>query len=270
MHIIYADRVRDFKREAPRADRLRTVVISEDPETVSTAYAEGYACVFAGSEGSPFLPGIPMVTDRSALTRPYLERTLAHRHGLPFVLAREGDMLLREGTAGDFDSVQKVLESAGRMAFRDETVFGRPDEGREEQREAYLSYIRTAYALWGFGLWVCYDGKRNQAAGLIGLTPWEAPEEQALCRAGLSFLLSPEYRGMGLARRLCLKVMDYARDELGLEELCAEIDEDNEKALRFAAGLGFSLRGSSSGSSGEITREPAPRRILRMYRPLLS
>ena len=270
MHIIYADRVEDFAREARRYDRLQTVVITKDAETALRAYAEGCACVLEGSEASPFLPGIPMVTDRSALTGPFLEQTLAHRHGLPFAVARDGDILLREGTAGDFDSLREVLESADRMAFSDETTFWREGGSGEEAMEAYLAYIHTAYALWGFGLWVCFDEKRDRAAGLIGLTPWEEPEEQALCRAGLSFLLSPEYRGTGLARRLCLKVMDYARDELGLEELCAEVDEGNEKALRFAAGLGFSLRGSSSGSSGEITREPAPRRILRMYRPLLS
>ncbi len=73
--------------------------------------------------------------------------------------------------------------------------------------------------------------------GICGLI-----ERATLPAVDLGFAFLPAGRGQGQAREAAQATLEHARTELGLTELLAITDPDNERSIHLLESLGFTLQ----------------------------
>ena len=235
-----------------------------------------------------FFPGTAeVIGSLDVLSDAFIRSCYAHYHGIPFVIA-EGFYLPGSGTLSMADSGQNTLkryyrlrESTGEdaaflipllSAFEYDVFTNEPDEyddrtrtardeksspkcmepcegspdSIEEAAEQFCRYIENAYTFWNYGLWtVEVDG---QPAGWCGLMPGKI-EVDGEYVPELGYVLSPSFRGQGLALMTCRIIMDYAQRELGYNGLTARVRKDNTASVKLLKRLGFVRQ------SGQIVSE---------------
>lgn len=140
-------------------------------------------------------------------------------------------LLIREITVDDVDALYALYEDSEITRFVDGLC-----EDREEERRMTKAYIDSAYAFYGFGLWVVLKKDTGEIIGRVGLTPRQIGEVYVL---ELGYLIGSRYQRQGYAYEACRAVMEYAAGHLDCEELSAFISPDNEASAGLIRKLGF-------------------------------
>ncbi len=112
------------------------------------------------------------------------------------------------------------------------------DEDREHERKKLNSYIQHVYPFYEYGLWALILCKNQQMIGKIGLSNREYKGHNCV---ELAYLLDRNYRGKGLAKEACESCIQYAKEELYLEELYCFAEKSNLASLSLAKRLGFMI-----------------------------
>jgi GNAT superfamily N-acetyltransferase len=106
----------------------------------------------------------------------------------------------------------------------------------------WRSRMRTAS--W----FLAYDG--THAVGLVaGIREQDAPEGE---RHVVSFWVSPDHRGRGVAGSLLTSIVDWARAE-GAQVLSLWVVDGNEPATKLYVGHGFEPTGERQPVPGSVT-----------------
>lgn len=134
----------------------------------------------------------------------------------------------------DADAVLVLVNDPGFIA-------GINDRGvrtREQARDHLREWAQAHQEKFGFAHWAVETRDEGAFAGTLGL----------LCRDTLpvphiGFALLPAYRGKGYVSEAGRAVLDYARDVLGLSQLCAIVSPDNADSIRALENLGLQRQG---------------------------
>ncbi len=89
----------------------------------------------------------------------------------------------------------------------------------------------------GFCTYRMTVGGERTLGGVCGLQP-----TLAFDGIELTWWVARQFWGRGLARECAEAVVAHGRDDLGLSELLAVVDEDNAASCRIAEGLGMTVR----------------------------
>lgn len=101
----------------------------------------------------------------------------------------------------------------------------------------------------GLGLWII-GNECTQTAGLAALEPGQVenttrPATEKTCIAYVA--LEPQYLGRGLATKALAALALYGRKTLGLDKLCAAVDQPNHAARQMLRRAGFFRIGTVPG-----------------------
>ncbi len=105
-----------------------------------------------------------------------------------------------------------------------------------EEREKLQAYIDFVYAFYGFGMWAVCDRTTDRIIGRCGLNVIQI-EDDVFVEIG--YLIEKGQRRQGLASEAVRAVLDYADEELALDEIVACIDPDNRASIGLARRSGF-------------------------------
>ena len=222
------------------ADGLRrTIVISDEPEALLAAKADGRAIIGVEQKagGAPLpaaryiVPGWEFVTEE-------LAGLVLRRHlGLPWTIGVTERLLIRELTMGDREAIPVSELKAGEAMFGD--------------AEMLRAYIGGQYGFYEYGTWAVLERDGGRLAGLAGVSQPRLPEalEQRLnahiagCCPGQAFLelgyhIFRPYRRKGYALEACREILDYTCQVLSCRA-CAMIANENKASRRLAERLGM-------------------------------
>lgn len=95
----------------------------------------------------------------------------------------------------------------------------------------------ASYRQHGFGMWLIRRKADQQPVGLCGLI-----QRDFLTLPDLGYAVFAAYSGQGYTSEAAAAVLQYARDQLQLSQLCAIVAPDNQASLRILHKCGFVLQ----------------------------
>ena len=215
-------------------DNLRNYIlfITDSPKLLREASEEGFAVIGFCRTSEDYFPGAAYVLQSfEGIDASFLEEYLLRSQGRPVVVAKTRRLILRETKMEDFSSLYRISLQPGMRYGLEE----KPGEA-EEERQKLSAYIKTAYRLYGFGLWtVLLEGR---VIGRCGITPFRL--EDGSFALELGYMLDEKEQHHGYGTEMCQAVIRYAKNRLETEELWCRIHPDNLSSIRLAERLGFS------------------------------
>jgi RimJ/RimL family protein N-acetyltransferase len=105
----------------------------------------------------------------------------------------------------------------------------------EADAERYISdTLRGPYRRLGYGLYAVQRRSADGPIGICGLV-----KREFLPAPDLGFALLPGFVGQGYASEAARAVIAYAHGTLGIEQLYAIVQHDNQRSVRLLERLGF-------------------------------
>ena len=145
------------------------------------------------------------------------------------LIAETERLRLREFAAGDAQFIVELLNSPGWLEF----IGDRHIRTEEQAREYLVQGPVKSYQENGFGLSLV-ETKDGVPVGMCGLI-----KRPALEHADIGFAFLPQFMGRGYAFEIASATMDYARNVLGMLQVCAITRENNSSSIRLLEKLGF-------------------------------
>jgi RimJ/RimL family protein N-acetyltransferase len=143
---------------------------------------------------------------------------------------------LREMTVDDIDRLYQIYDDDEAGKYLDPL-----SDDRHEEQEKLQAYIDFVYRFYGFGMWAVCKKQTGRFIGRCGLSVEEV-EEDVFVEIG--YLIEAAERGRGFAEEAVRAVLDYAVNELELNEIAACIAPENAASIALARKTGFSFRKS--------------------------
>ena len=221
-------------------DGQEALVILTDDVNTAAAYRKQNICCIGVGIADRYFDGVEFVLESpDDADEELLKRAWCHFHHVPYTIFRSGDVICRESVGGDYKELEQMSLNCPFVHF--------------PARDVYDSYIETGYRLYGYGLWTVLVNNKGcwERAGWCGITPPDEVSEEGTVRfitgendmeeslPQLGFVIRPDLRGRGIAKKACRGVLAYARDQLGIEALEIRTGAGNEAAAALARSLGF-------------------------------
>lgn len=136
----------------------------------------------------------------------------------------------------DLDSMAELLGDPDVMRFY-------PAPKTRDEAAAWISWNQANYARDGYGLWII-ETLDGEFLGDCGLT-WQ--DVDGVSKLEVGYHVVPSWQGRGIATEAAAACRDYARDEVGAQELVAIIHPDNRASERVAVKIGMRRVGEGRG-----------------------
>ncbi|MBE9156076.1 GNAT family N-acetyltransferase [Nodosilinea sp. LEGE 06152] len=157
-------------------------------------------------------------------------------------------LMLRPSTVADLDLVRSLWnESAVRRFLFDDRTLSR------QEASDFLVASDESFAQQGYGLWLFFERPLLERSGEA-----IAPSDPSLTIAGFSGLIAvpdqppslvfgtrPQLWGRGYVTEATAAVLSYAFDQLGLEQVVADVDEPNIASIQVLERLGMVRTGQA-------------------------
>lgn len=204
----------------------KEAVAIEDSDTgIASANAAGIPCLgfFNANSGNQSLKEAFQITNSfEGMDASYFETLLKRFLQEPVTIVKTKRLTIRELSIDDIPDIYRIYSNKEVRNFIDDL-----DEYMEQEIEKHKAYIKNVYGFYGYGIWGVYS--RNQK--LIGRCGIENVIIDGESVIQLSYLLDYDHWGMGYALECTTAVLDYAFDELEIEEVCAVVDVLNERSI---------------------------------------
>lgn len=243
--------IKSFIKElSPQEETLLgTLILTDSPEGVSLAREAGLPCLglelaaedmgkaeIDGKEsaGKEILACPYVVMDISAVTPICLEQVYRRFYDIPWEILESERCVVREGTEAD---AAQILEVYGDI---EEFSLKKPFATIEEGRQYMQDYREMVYRLYEYGLWVVEEKGSGELIGVAGLENQIFKEQEYLA---LGYVIGKKWRGQGYAKEVCQAILNYGREELGLEVLHCFVEPENGVSQHLVEKLGFCREG---------------------------
>lgn len=143
-------------------------------------------------------------------------------------------LLLREMTEDDLPALRSILQDP-QVMYAYEHAFS------EEEVRAWLAKQRRRYAEDGFGLWAMVLRQTGAMIGQCGLT-WQDRGDGTQC-VEVGYLLQRAFWHQGYATEAAVACKAYAFQDLGLDEVCSIIRDNNLASQAVARRNGMTVTG---------------------------
>lgn len=169
------------------------------------------------------------VTDIEDLDDNYLERIWQRYRGIPWKICETERCLVRESVPEDVDRFYEIYRDREITEYMEDLY-----EDREKERQYIRDYIEKVYAFYGFGMWTVCLKETGEVIGRAGLSMREGFEEPEL-----GYVIGKTWQRQGIATEACREILNYAGNELGLEQIRALMNPENTASQRLCHRLGF-------------------------------
>lgn len=171
----------------------------------------------------------------------FLDRIHKRRNGLPWNILYTSRTCVREITLSDLDELYELYEGEGITDYT-EPLFAREKE--EEYTKSYISYM---YRYYGYGMWVVCDRVSGKLLGRAGIEHHDEENGEGEVLMELGYMIRKEYQNKGYATEVCKAILEYACEELQMNQLHCFIHPKNYASIRVAEKLGFLKCDSADG-----------------------
>ena len=149
---------------------------------------------------------------------------------VPFPAIETTNLTLRRMTRDDRGDLFEMRHDP-RMHLYTDT---KPDEGISET-EAYIDKMNAGVDAGKWIIWAMELKGERKVIGSISI--WNLNPDRGSGELGYGIV--PGYQGRGLMKESLLAVVDYGFDRMGLKELDAYTEKDNEPSLHLLETCGF-------------------------------
>ena len=156
-----------------------------------------------------------------------LERIYRRLHGLPWRILETDRCVVREITVEDVDRLYEIYAEPSVTKYMD-NLFA----DREEEKAYTQAYIRNMYGFYGYGMWIVEVKYLGRVIGRVGIEPCGEENE-------LGYVIAEPWRRLGIAKEVCRAVMKYGFEELGLDQISARVQRENQPSKGLLQNLGF-------------------------------
>lgn len=170
----------------------------------------------------------------------YYRLVYARLTGEPFVVAETKNLLIREMTTKDLPELYAVYSTLEDCRYIEQLY------DYDKELEFTKNYIKNMYGFFEYGLWLVFEKKSGELIGRAGIENREI--DGVTCRE-IGYLIRRDMQHKGYAYEACQAILEYASDELGIQEMFAVIDKTNEPSRKLAQKLGFELYAQTDGGS---------------------
>ena len=228
-------------------ERRNLLLIAATDATIQMGKAYNVA-ILGYNKDSHFLHGVEYVVDGfEEVEAPFLEKVHQRYHKIPWTITETKRCVVRELCVEDVDVLFDLYKD------KDLTRYTEPLLEYEDERNKQCAYINHMYRYFGYGMWLVFLKDTGELIGRAGLEhrqiydsyrttidkdahkEWE--QETVI---ELGYLIKTNYQGQGLATEVCQAILQYAEEELEIEELNCFIEEGNIPSMKLAESLGFS------------------------------
>lgn len=173
----------------------------------------------------------------------FLDRVHKRKNGLPWNILYTKRTCVREITLDDLDALFELYRAEG-MTDYTEPLYER------DREEAYTrDYIQWMYYYYGYGMWVVCDRNTGRLIGRAGIEQRDTGDGGV--QAELGYVIAQDCQNQGYAQEVCTAVLEYAAQQLEMEEMHCMIHQANAPSLRVAEKLGF-VRCEKEAQKGEM------------------
>lgn len=230
------NRIMEYLKKSGIAESQALLVTEDDqlPDAVCSCKTEpGMGVVYYEKAGSRQDVAADMIVLGFEETGPqFFDRILKRRNHLPWNILYTERTCVREITMEDLDELYELYEGDGITDYT-EPLFERQEE------EAYTkSYIEYMYYYYGYGMWIVRDRKNGALIGRAGI---EHREGEAEVFTELGYVIGRNYQNKGYATEVCQAILDYAKEEAGMDQIHCFIHPGNQVSLHLAKKLGFEI-----------------------------
>jgi len=221
-----------------------TLFLSDDLRLVRKLQAEGKkaAVILTEENRNEDFSGFPYALEKpEEMGQADYERLYRRLAGLPWDIMETRRCRLREMTVDDVDRLYEMYEDTSVTRFLEELY-----EDREEERKYTEDYCNYIYGFYGYGIWVIEDKESGKIIGRAGIEPREDGVE-------LGYMVAGDWQGQGIAYEACQAVLEYAKEEVGWENVISRVQPANKASLGLLKKLGFQLMSPEPDEKGLLT-----------------
>ena len=102
-----------------------------------------------------------------------------------------------------------------------------------DETRAFIESSRANFEQYGYGIWLVFSSETKALAGFAGFLP------STSSAPNLIYGLHPEFWGKGYATEAANAVVRYARENLELRLVKADVDEPNVESIRVLERIGM-------------------------------
>ena len=128
----------------------------------------------------------------------------------------------------------KILNTPGWLKY----IGDRNVRTIEDAKDYYRNKIAKSWDEEGLGFFTLKEKKTGLSIGTAGLV-----NRDGIDGVDIGFALLPDYEGRGFAYEACLKIIQFAREEIGLQEIFAITLPENIRSIRLLERLGLQFVG---------------------------
>ena len=157
----------------------------------------------------------------------HLNMVYCHIKNIPFVIAQDDSILIREECPEDLDKIYEMYEDPECRRFLEPL----PPSDSVLTPESRFESVKNGYMLFGYGMWIVEEKSTGEVIGRAG---FEYQDENTV---SLGFMIRSDKRKKGYARNACLLCLNYLKDSLPDMKVTAKCSQANEASLKVLSGL---------------------------------
>ena len=159
----------------------------------------------------------------------YFYKTYQRYVNEPWTIFETDELLVREMTVDDIDALYELYSDADVKMYTDDLY-----EDKEKEIEFIRNYIAYQYRFYEYGFWLVFDKTTGELIGRCGLS-----DREGFDTTELGFVFAKKCWGKGIAYNVCMKILEYAKDNLEMEKLLSFTKEENVRAKKLLERLEF-------------------------------
>lgn len=211
-----------------------TVFICDSPDICKQAIEGGCSCIaYLGGGHENFFGVRYAIESFASIDVRYLERVCRRYAGKPWDILQTKRCMVREMTVEDVDAFFEIYKEPSITAYMEGLY-----PTKQQEVEYIRQYIKNVYEFFEYGLWTVLDKQTGQIIGRAGIS-WREETEMA----ELGYVFAKSYQRQGYAFEVCSAILQYAYEELGIEQMAAYIIEENVASKSLCKKLKFHQSG---------------------------
>lgn len=184
-----------------------------------------------------------IVEELSQVDEDYFNLVFMRFHNLPLKIMETERTFIREMTIDDLPAMYE-LYSGENVKKWTEALYE-----YEEEKKFTLAYIDGMYDFYGYGLWLVFEKVTGKLIGRAGISHRTIDEES--CNE-LGYLIDDRYQRQGYGYEVCVAILNYAKNKLGMIEMYLCTEPENIASIRLAVKLGFTQKARIQTETGLI------------------
>lgn len=200
-----------------------------DSETIAHTASHLNLAVLGLSSGDIFFNNVNYVcNDINCITPDYLSLVYNRFHGLPITICETQRLIIKELSSNDLPLLAQKISTDASLNYLHETY--------NEILERYREYIKVSYPFFDYGFWGVFLKSDNSLIGHAGIQNTDINGTPCI---ELGYMIFSEYQKQNYGFEASKAVLDYAFNELALNEIYARIAPTNLPSKALAEKLGM-------------------------------